>query len=214
VIGADVWENKYLYDHKFHPTILTTLNGRLVDTPPLVLYDYLDVLTKPEHVSFLDDNPLLSFNSVNSNAITRWLGLYTRKYPFSTSQARSRLWKAWKHDPGFDGIIVRWLDERLLRRDPVLRPYWRKRDSGFLDAAEAYLDQNRDAVMASVDLDNTISSWTPLAMKINDLYSFGQGGDACSRTRSNDTEDDEAALHVIAIDTGTWPNEVNTPLMF
>ena len=218
MIGADVWENKYFYDHKFHPTILTTLNGRSVDTPPFILYDHLDVLKKPDHISILDDNPLFSFTSVKSNALTRWLGFYNRKYPVSTSQARSRLWKAWKEDPGFDGIIVRWLDERLLRRDPVLRPYWRKRDVGFLDAAEEYLDQNRDAVMARVDLDNTISSWTPLAMKINDLYSFGQGGDACSMTRSNaasqEDDEDEAALHVIAIDTGTWPNEVNPLLLF
>jgi hypothetical protein len=114
-------------------------------------------------------------------------------------------------------VVVRWLDERLLRRDPILRPYWRKRDSGYLEAAEAYLDENRDAVMGSVDLDNTISSWTPLAIKMNDLYSFGQGGDACSRTRSNairEEEDDEAALHVIAVDTGTWPNEVYRPFLF
>lgn len=211
MIGADVWESKYFYDHKFHPTILTTLNGQRVETIPLILYDYLDVLKKPKHVSFLDDNPLFSFTSVKSNAITRWLGLYSRKYPVSTSQARSWLWKAWKDDPGFDGVVVRWLDERLLRRDPILRPYWRNRDAGYLSAAEAYLDENRDAVLASVDIDNTISSWTPLAMKINDLYSFGQGGDACSRTRSNAIreEDGEAALHVIAVDTGTWPNEVS-----
>jgi hypothetical protein len=217
VWGEDVWENKYLYDHKFHPTISTTLNGRTVDTPPFILYDHLAILKKPDHVSILDDNPLFSFTSVKSNAITRWLGLASRKYPVSASQARSRLWKAWKEDPGFDGIVVRWLDERLLRRDPILRPYWRKRDTGALDAAEAYLDQNRDAVMASVDLDNTISSWTPLAIKINDLYSFGQGGDACSRTRSNaasqEDDEDEAALHVIAVDTGTWPNEVSRQLL-
>jgi hypothetical protein len=46
------------------------------------------------------------------------------------------------------------------------------------------------------------------------LYSFGQGGDACSRTRSNLTtqSEDTNALHVIAVDTGTWPNEVSPPL--
>lgn len=162
-------------------------------------------------MSFLHDNPLFSFTSTRSYAITRWLGVHTRRYPVSTSQARSWLWKAWKEDPGFDGVIVRWLDERLLRRDPILRPYWRKRDLGQLDAAEEYLDEHRDAVMAGVDLDSTISNWNPLAMKINDLYSFGQGGDACSRTRSNVTsqeEDEDSALHVIAVDTGTWPNEV------
>ena len=211
-MGPDVWESKYFYDHKFHPTILTTLNGQRVETPPLILYDHLDVLKKPKHVSFLHDNPLFSFTSTRSYPITRWLGVHTRRYPVSTSQARSWLWKAWKEDPGFDGVIVRWLDERLLRRDPMLRPYWRKRDLGNLEAAEEYLDEHRDAVIASVDLDSTISSWTPLAMKMNDLYSFGQGGDACSRTRSNVTsqeEDDETALHVIAVDTGTWPNEVS-----
>lgn len=186
------------------------MNGQRVDTPPLILYDHLDVLKKPKKTSFLDDNPLFSFSSIHSNPLTRWLGFYTRRYPVSTSQARSWLWKAWKEDPGFDGVIVRWLDERLLRRDDVLRPYWRHRDFGHLGTAEDFLDQNRDAVMASVDLDNTISSWTPLALKVNDLYSFGQGGDACSRTRSNLTaqEEDETALHVIAVDTGTWPNEV------
>jgi len=211
VVGADVWESKYFYDHKFHPTIVTTLNGQRVDTPPLILYDHLNVLKKPLNTSILDDNPLFSFTSLSSNPVTRWLRLRTRRYPVSTSQARSLLWKAWKSKPGFDGVIVRWLDERLLRRDPVLRPYWRLRDRGELVAAEEFLDRNRDAVMASVDMDHTISSWTPLAMKVNDLYSFGQGGDACSHTRSNATvqdEDDESALHVIAIDTGTWPNEV------
>ncbi|TVY94223.1 hypothetical protein LAWI1_G000823 [Lachnellula willkommii] len=209
VVDRDVWESKYFYDHKFHPIIVTTLNGEPVDTPPLILYDHLDVLKRPKHVSILDDNPLYGFSTINFNPLTRFLGCSTRQYPVPTTQTRSWLWMAWKKDPTFDGVVVRWLDERLLRRDPILRPYWRKRDLGNLKAAEDYLDQNRDAVMASVDLDNSISSMTPLAIKINDLYSFGQGGDSVSRTRSNITtqEEDETQLHVIAVDTGTWPNE-------
>ncbi|KAL3424690.1 hypothetical protein PVAG01_03971 [Phlyctema vagabunda] len=140
--------------------------------------------------------------------ISRWFGMCTHHDPLSTAQARSCLWKSWKDDPSFDGVIARWLDERLLRREPILAPYWRKRDLGQLKSAEAYLDDNRDAVMATIDLDSTISSWTPLAIKINDLYSFGQGGDACSRTRSNVAEDDDThTMHVVAVDTGTWPNE-------
>ncbi|TVY29101.1 hypothetical protein LHYA1_G002449 [Lachnellula hyalina] len=209
VVDRDVWESKYFYDHKFHPIIVTTLNGQPVDTPPLILYDHLDVLKRPKHVSILDDNPLFGFSTIDFNPLARFLGRSTRQYPVSTTQTRSWLWKAWKEDRTFDGVVVRWLDERLLRRDPILRPYWRKRDIGNLKAAEDYLDQNRDAVMASVDLDNSISSMTPLSIKINDMYSFGQGGDSVSRTRSNITtqEEDETQLHVIAVDTGTWPNE-------
>lgn len=111
----------------------------------------------------------------------------------------------------YDAVVVRWLDERLLRREAVLKPYWWKRDFGRLSSAEAYLEQNGDAVMASVDLDNSISSWVPLAIKMNDLFSFGLGGDACARTRSNRTSqnEDSGGLHVIAVDTGTWPNEVS-----
>jgi hypothetical protein len=179
------------------------------------MYDHLDVLKRPKHVSILDDNPLFGFSTIKFNPVTRALGFSTRKYPVSTTQTRSWLWKAWKQDSTFDGVIVRWLDERLLRRDPVLKPYWRKRDLGNLQAAEEYLDKNRDAVMASVDLDSSISSMTPLAIKINDLYSFGQGGDAVSRTRSEVmAQEDETQLHVLAVDTGTWPNEVTCASLF
>ncbi|KAF8850512.1 hypothetical protein BDZ45DRAFT_809093 [Acephala macrosclerotiorum] len=73
VVGPDVWECVYIYDHKFHPTIITTLNGKKVDTPDLVAYDYLNVPKKPKRVSFLDDNPLFGFKSVSSNPITRFL---------------------------------------------------------------------------------------------------------------------------------------------
>jgi hypothetical protein len=134
----------------------------------------------------------------------------------STSQGRSLLWKAWKDSSDYDGVVVRWLDERLLRRDAILKPYWRMRDFGHLISAETYLEQNVDAVMASVDLDNSISSWTPLAIKLNDLSTFGPGGDACARTRSNlaSQEDDSGGLHVIAVDTGTWPNEVSRRFEF
>ncbi|KAH8674812.1 hypothetical protein BGZ60DRAFT_448441 [Tricladium varicosporioides] len=209
VVGTNVWESKYIYDHKYHPTIITMLNGERVDTPPLILYDHLDILNKPVKHSFLDDNPLFSFTTTEFNPVSHFLGSYTKTYHVSTSQSRSWLWKAWADDPTFDGILARWLDERLLRRDPILRPYWRKRDMGFLTGAEQYLDQNRDAVIASIDLDSSISSLTPLAIKINDLYTFGQGGDACSSTRSNLTTEkgNEPSLHVIAMDTGTWPNE-------
>jgi hypothetical protein len=210
VVGQDVWESKWTYDHKYHPTIATTLNGESVDTPPLIKYDFLDILTKPRSISFLDDNPLYGFTNINPNTISRLLGLHKRRYPFLTSESRYWLWKAWKDSSDYDGVVIRWLDERLLRREKSLRPYWVRRDWGELVAAEKYLLQNLDKILAKVDLDKTISSWTPLAIKMNDLLTFGPGGSASGRTRSkltSQSSDDDASLHVIAVDTGTWPNE-------
>jgi hypothetical protein len=164
-------------------------------------------LKKPTNFSFHDDDPLISFKSLRSHAVLRWLGLNTHHNPVSTSHARSRLWKAWKETPGFDGVIVRWLDEKLLRKEPLLRKYWRRRDRGDLASAEAFLNENADSIMAAIDLDNSISGWAPLAFKITDLYSFGQGGDANSRTRSAAPDFNDDTLQVLAVDSGTWPNE-------
>ena len=207
VLGSDVYESRWSYDHKFHPTIHTTLNGEAIDTPPIIQWDHLGVLKKPMNFSFHHDDLLIRFKTLNSRFLTRWLGLNSRRTPVSTSKARSRLWQAWKDTPGFDGVIVRWIDEKLLRKEPLLRDYWARRDRGDLASAEEFLNDNADAIMATVDLDNSISGWAPLAIKIADLYSFGQGGDANSRTRSKDPDFDSDGLQVLAVDSGTWPNE-------
>lgn len=207
VLGPDVYEAHWRYDHKFHPTIHTTLNGEEIETPPIIQWDHLGVLKKPTNFGFQHDDPLIGFKSLHSHIIPRWLGLNTRHNPVSTSRARSKLWNAWKNTPGFDGVMVRWLDERLLRKEPLLRSYWARRDRGNLGGAEAFLNNNADAVTAVVDLDNSISGWAPLAFKAADLHSFGQGGDANSRTRSKDPDFDDDGLQVLAVDSGTWPNE-------
>ncbi|KAL2860791.1 glycosyltransferase family 4 protein [Aspergillus lucknowensis] len=208
VQGADVYEARWLYDHKFHPTIFTTLNGQKVQTPPMIEHDFLAVLAKPRFTSFVHDNPLFYCNSLNSNILTRFFGLTRKRFPVSTSRARSLIWKAWKDRVDFDGITVRWMDERLLRRDKTLTPYWRYRDRGDLASAKKYLELRADSITASADLDDSISSWTPLAVKVSDLFNFGPGGDAVVNTRSKDFgSDTERSLHVMAADTGTWPNE-------
>ncbi|CAG8982809.1 hypothetical protein HYALB_00001090 [Hymenoscyphus albidus] len=207
VLGSDVYESHWSYDHKFHPTIHTTLNGAVIETPPIIQWDHLGVLKKPVNSSFSYDDQLVGFKSLNSHALPRWLGLNTHRNPVSTSRARSRLWSAWKNKPGFDGVMVRYLDERLLRGEPLLRTYWSRRDRGDLAGAEKFLNENADGIMATVDVDNSISGWAPLAIKIADLYSFGQGGDANSRTRSKAPDFDNGGLQVLAVDSGTWPNE-------
>ncbi|RKF62390.1 putative glycosyl group 1 family protein [Erysiphe neolycopersici] len=207
IVGADVYESHWIYNHKFDPTIRTTLNGQPIQTPKMIKWDYLGVLKKPINCSFHNDDLLITFKTLRSNVFLGLFGLHSRQNRISTSCARSRLWNAWKNLPEFDGVTVRWLDERLLRKEPILRTYWRLRDYGDLGGAEYYLNENADSIMAAVDLDNSISGWAPLAIKIADLYSFGQGGDASSRTRSKIFNFDSGKLEVLAIDSGTWPNE-------
>ncbi|KAK5011658.1 hypothetical protein LTR28_009892 [Elasticomyces elasticus] len=99
-------------------------------------------------------------------------------------------------------------DVRPTKLSLMLKPYWRKRDIGNLLGAEDYLALHADAVMASSELSNDISPWTPLAIKMSDLFSFGRGGDAVVFTRTKTLQaDTDDSMHVIAVDTGTWPNE-------
>ncbi|OOF93578.1 glycosyltransferase family 4 protein [Aspergillus carbonarius ITEM 5010] len=207
--GDDTHKAKWTYDHKFHPVIATTLNGESVATPAMIDEDWFKVLQKPNKCSFVDDNPLFSFSSIKANFVSRLLGLNVKRYPIPTSRARAHLWKSWKASKEFDAITARWLDELMLRSDRVLKAYWRKRDMGRLEAAADYLDAQADTVLARVDIDPEVSSWTPLAFKISDLSSFGQGGDSRinTRTLSTQLQDNDTELHVLAMDTGTWPNE-------
>ncbi|KAL4783564.1 hypothetical protein BJX76DRAFT_357832 [Aspergillus varians] len=207
--GPDVHHAKWTYDHKFHPVIATTLNGEEVATPTMIHEDWFHVLEKPAKSSFLHDNPLFFFKSIKTNFISRLLGFNVKTRPIPTSRARTHLWKSWKGSKDFDAVSTTWLDEILLRSDRVLRPYWRNRDFGRLDAAGDYLDAQVDTILARVDIDPDISSWTQMAFKISDLYSFGMGGDARinTRTLSTQLQDTDTQLHVLAMDTATWPNE-------
>lgn len=205
---ANVYECSWLYDHKFHPTITTKLNGETVDTPDMIRFDWLGVLKKPTRCNFNDEDPLLEFKSATSSLMGRFFRTNVKRQEISTSRARSQLWKAWKKRLDLDGVVVRWVDEELLRKEALLRPYWRRRDRGSLLRAEDYLALHADAIMANSDLSSDISAWTPLAIRMSDLFSFGQGGDAVIYTRTKTlARDTDKTLHVIAVDTGTWPNE-------
>ncbi|KAH9206430.1 glycosyl transferase [Leptodontidium sp. 2 PMI_412] len=209
VQGSEIHHASWTYEHKSHPEISTTLNGELVATPAMIREDWFHVLEKPAKCGFLNDNPLLSFSSGRSSFVSRMLGLNVKRYPISTSQARTQLWKIWKGGKELDAVTARWLDECLLRSDRILKPYWRNRDLGRLDAAKNYLDAQADTIMARVDVDPEISSWVHVAFKISDFYSFGQGGDSRINTRTLSTQlrDSDDELHILAMDTSTWPNE-------
>jgi hypothetical protein len=206
---AVVYDTKWVYDHKCHPTVSTLMNGEEAQTPDLILNDQLGIFKKPVSTSFLSEDPLLPFKNLRCTYLTRLFRQNEKSTPISTSQARTYLWQSWKATTQIDGVTARWLDEMALRSEPILKPYWRARDSGRLHAALKYLRQHGDAIMASIDIEHSVSAWTSLAFKMSDLFALGQGGDAPINTRTtagqiNDTHD---RLHVLATDTGTWPCE-------
>jgi glycosyltransferase involved in cell wall biosynthesis len=209
VQGEKIYHATWDYEHKFHPEISTTMNGEIVATPAMIKEDWFKVLEKPDKCGFLNDHPLLSFSSPKSNIFSRFLGLNVKRYPIPTSQARTQLWQTWKDSNELDAITSRYLDERLLRSDKILDRYWRNRDIGRLNAAKSYLDEHGDTIMARVDLDQAISSWTHIAFKMSDFYSCGQGGDSKINTRTlqGQLQDTWHELHVLAMDTSTWPND-------
>lgn len=207
--GEDTYHASWDFEHKFHPEVSVTLNGKPVPTPLMIEEDWFHVLKKPENCSFLSENPLLSFSSIKTNPVSRLLGLNIKRYPIPTAVARTQLWKAWKDGREVDAISARWLDEKLLRADRIMRPYWRRRDFGRLESAKTYIDEQADTIMARVDVDPQISSWVHIAFKMSDLYTFGQGGESRINTRhlSSQLMDGEYDLHVLCMDTSTWPND-------
>ncbi|KAL5119598.1 hypothetical protein ACEQ8H_002444 [Pleosporales sp. CAS-2024a] len=207
--GEDVYHATWAYEHKFHPTISTMLNGDPIDTPKMISEDWFHVLDKPQKLGFLSDNPLINFSSISSNPVSRFLGLNVKRYPISTAQARTQLWKQWKNGRDLDAVSARWIDEDLVRSDSSLKTYWRYRDLGLLDRATKYLDVHADTIMARTDVDSEVSAWVHVALKLSDLYSFGSGGDTTINTRTHDgqIQDSDDELHVMAMDTSTWPYE-------
>ncbi|KAM7217682.1 hypothetical protein V8F06_006937 [Rhypophila decipiens] len=206
----DTYHASWDYEHKFHPQVQVTLNDEPMVTPPkMITEDWFHVLKKPqpENSSFLSENPLLPFSSVKTNALSRFLGLNVKRYPIPTSVARAQVWKSWKSSPDVDAVSARWLDEALVRSDAIMRPYWRYRDMGRLEAAKEYINAEADAILARVDMDPNTSSWTHRAFKMSDFYSFGEGGDSRINTRKLESQlaDSDDELHVLCQDTSTWP---------
>lgn len=207
--GENTYHASWDFEHKFHPEVSVTLNGEPIDTPAMISEDWFHVLKKPTKCSFLSENPLLSFSSIKSNPVSRVLGLNVKRYPIPTAVARTQLWKAWKDGREVDAISARWLDEKLLRADKIMRPYWRRRDFGLLESAKAYVDAQADTIMARVDIDPQVSSWIHIAYKMSDFYTFGTGGESSINTRHLTSQllDSEHEIHVLCMDTSTWPND-------
>lgn len=78
------YHTTWFYDHKCHPILSTLHDGVEAETPDMILYDHLGVLAKPKSTSFVNEDPLLPFDSIDSGLLARLLGR-NKKVIFSFS---------------------------------------------------------------------------------------------------------------------------------
>jgi hypothetical protein len=205
----NVYHALWDYDHTSHPTIATRLNGVPCATPAMIQHDWFKVLAKPKQSDFGFDDPIYKFRSLDTNMFLSALGLNSAWYRLSTARVRTHLWETWRRTQELDAVTVRWLDELALRSESTLRPYWLARDTCQLGSATSYLEQHANTIMARSDVAPETNAWSCITFKLSDLFNFGQGGDTRINTRTEKTQlqHNEDVMSVLAMDTGTWPNE-------
>lgn len=214
------------YRHRRDPVSTTFLKDNadfrtaVVDVPK-VFFENPVLLKKPHRPSF-DADDLLIYHSTRLirhlrhstiptlSLMSRWslLKYFGRTVDLAlpTWRIRTELWHAWLKG-SIDAPMVCWLDEVILRKEPLLFPYWRAREAGNVEAAVRLLDQNISQIASSIELATDVAELCLLPIKTTDLYHMGLGRDATEiTTRPQDCySDTKDRVSVIVNDIGCWP---------
>ncbi|KAH7009665.1 hypothetical protein EDB80DRAFT_776044 [Ilyonectria destructans] len=228
--NGKTYTSEYEYLHRRDPAITHFVQeGERAQTAitdsPAVFPREAELLARPRNACF-DSDDLLIYHSRRQIRLMRryasakptlislmnplsWIDrLNQHKYrPVPTWRLRTELWSLWLKGATLDAVTACWMDELILREEPLLRPYWSERDIGRLDNARSILDANIDQIVAAMDIDTDVSEVTVLAMKTADLYAMGLSNDAPQVTTRpqdcfNDTND---RISVVFNDIGCWP---------
>jgi hypothetical protein len=227
----------YTYQHKHDTRSSTILEeaGRStpVSSPPEIFEDEVELLTKPTNVHF-DHDDLLIYHG-NSHVkrmfatVSKEPGSYLKLWyattallPFGLSYSsrkvayqrvptwrlRAELWKVWLQKKELDAVTACWIDELILRQEPLLRKYWWLRNVGRLSQAKAVLDRDIEKIASGIEIPAEVSQKCTLPIKPADLYTMGLGKDAQQITnRPQDCfQDTEDRISVIFNDVGCWPD--------
>ncbi|PNY28004.1 Uncharacterized protein TCAP_02071 [Tolypocladium capitatum] len=179
----------------------------LLIRPPSLMFDSDDVLI---HHGLLQVKRMRHAASKKRSIIPHWSSLPlwgVRVYrPVPTWRIRTELWRGWLNGT-LDAVTACWIDELVVREEPLLRKYWRARDTGNLDLARLALDDGIDQIASAIELEADVSEVCLLPIKTADLYAMGLGKDANQVTNRpqdcyNDTKD---RISVIVNDIGCWP---------
>jgi glycosyltransferase involved in cell wall biosynthesis len=231
-IGGKTYITTSDYQHRWDPVMMTVMEEGNIKTaiakPPQVFAQEEELLRRPVDVSFDNDDMFIhhrqnhirriqSFSS-NNNSSPLWVSLlnpaawsYWRKKVVyrrvPTWWLRTELWNNWLKTGSLDGITACWMDELILREEPLLKKYWSARGAGRLTAAKKELDAHIDQIVSAIEIEKDVSEVCLLPIKSADLYAMGLGKDSNQMTtRPQDCfKDTKDRISVIFNDIGCWP---------
>lgn len=231
-VGNQCYITTVSYRHKRDPVRETVLKeGNTVAAIPSswapTIFEHEELLQqRPHDTSFESDDLLyhhrrsqlklvakfcgrpLSWAAMMNPLVWQYLRRKTVYRCVPTWWLRTELWNHWQNSGTLDALAACWMDEKILRAEPLLRSYWSARGSGRLPAAKVFLDHHIEQISAAINMDKDVSEVCMLPIKTSDLYAMGLGRDANQMTTRpedcfNDTKD---RISVIFNDTGCWPD--------
>ncbi|RSL61030.1 hypothetical protein CEP54_006442 [Fusarium duplospermum] len=229
-IDGRTYVTEYDYQHRRDPTIVSHLqeadgSKTALSKRPHLFPDDSKLLVRPENVSFDSEDLLIYHNRLQVREMRRkanntptlvtylnplfWIAQWNRRLykRMPTWRVRTELWSLWVKSTTLDAFTACWVDELILREEPLLQAYWRARDSGRLEEARKALDDKIDHIVSAINIDADVSEVSLLAIKTSDLYAMGLGNDANPVTAQpeNCYKDTEDRISVIFNDIGCWP---------
>ncbi|OAA44132.1 Glycosyl transferase, family 1 [Metarhizium rileyi] len=226
VVGGKTYVTEIEYHHRRDPKTMTYLEEdgvykSVVVVAPKVFPGEESLLCRPRFLLFDEDDLLIRHSARQVNMMRQYashnVSIVSRldslvrwnrsvHLPVATWRSRTELWSAWLKG-NLDVVTACWIDEMILREEPLLRRYWRARDSGRIEAAREALEANIDQIVAAIELETDVSELCQLPIRSADLYTMGLGKDANQVTNRpqdcySDTKD---RVSVIVNDVGCWP---------
>ncbi|KAK0615095.1 hypothetical protein B0T17DRAFT_657349 [Bombardia bombarda] len=218
------------YQHRRDPVMVTTVSeeggaAAVVSSAPR-LFEHEELLQqRPSDVSFENDDLLIYHTKDQIRRMAKFSGMklswasllnpaawqYWRKKvvyrKVPTWWLRTELWNHWRKTGTLDAITACWVDELILREEPLLDKYWSARGSGQLSKAKKALNSEIDQIVAAIEIEKDVSEVCMLPIKSADLYAMGLGKDANHvTTRPEDCfKDTNDRISVIFNDIGCWP---------
>ncbi|KAK3987298.1 family 4 putative glycosyltransferase [Cladorrhinum sp. PSN332] len=232
VIGGKKYITTSDYKHRRDPVMMTVVEEAdsgtraAVGRAPQVFDHEALFLQRPSDAYFENDDLLIQHRQDHVRRLAKfcerkltWTSLinpsawlYRRKKvvhrPVPTWWLRTELWDHWRKSGALDAIVACWMDELILREEPLLKRYWSARNAGQLTKAKAALDSCIEQIVSAIEIEKDVSEVCLLPIKSSDLYAMGLSRDANELTmRPSDCfKDTNERISVIFNDIGCWPD--------